>query len=85
MSHRITGMNDGQAFTANLNTAFLVIVASKWGVPVSTTHVSCGSLIGIGAVSGQGRWKMIVTIVLAWVATLPVAAVLGALCWTLLG
>ena len=85
MSHKITGMNDGQAFTANLNTAFLVIVASKWGVPVSTTHVSCGSLIGIGAASGQGRWKMIVTIVLAWVTTLPVAALLGALCWTLLG
>ncbi|MEM7626479.1 MAG: inorganic phosphate transporter [Planctomycetota bacterium] len=85
ISHKITGMNDGQAFTANLNTAFLVIVASKWGVPVSTTHVSCGSLIGIGAASGQGRWKMIVTIVLAWITTLPVAAVLGALCWTLLG
>lgn len=85
MSHKITGMNDGQAFTANLNTAFLVIVASKWGVPVSTTHVSCGSLIGIGAVSGRGRWKMIVTILLAWVTTLPVAAALGALFWMLLG
>ncbi|MEM8738947.1 MAG: inorganic phosphate transporter [Planctomycetota bacterium] len=85
MSHRITGMNDGQAFTANLNTAFLVIVASKWGVPVSTTHVSCGSLIGIGAASGRGRWRMIVTIVLAWITTLPVAAGLGALCWLALG
>ncbi|MEM6551628.1 MAG: inorganic phosphate transporter [Planctomycetota bacterium] len=85
MSHKITGMNDGQAFTANLNTAFLVIVASKWGVPVSTTHVSCGSLIGIGAASGRGRWKMIATIVAAWVTTLPVAAVLGAVCWWVLG
>ena len=84
MSHRITGMNDGQAFTANLNTAFLVIVASKWGVPVSTTHVSCGSLIGIGAVSGKGRWKMIGTILLAGVTTLPVAALIGAGCWWLL-
>ncbi|MEM1446814.1 MAG: inorganic phosphate transporter [Planctomycetota bacterium] len=85
MSHRITGMNDGQAFTANLNTAFLVIVASKWGVPVSTTHVSCGCLIGIGAASGRGHWKMIATIVAAWVTTLPVAAALGAGAWMLLG
>jgi PiT family inorganic phosphate transporter len=47
MSYRITGMNHGQGFTANLVTAFLVIFASKWGVPVSTTHVSCGSLLGL--------------------------------------
>ncbi|MEM9251667.1 MAG: inorganic phosphate transporter, partial [Planctomycetota bacterium] len=85
MSYHITGMNDGQAFTANLCTAFLVIVASKWGVPVSTTHVSCGSLIGIGAVNRQGRWKMIGTILMAWVITLPVAALLGAAAWQMIG
>ncbi|MEM1209288.1 MAG: inorganic phosphate transporter [Planctomycetota bacterium] len=85
MSYCITGMNDGQAFAANLSTAFLVIVASKWGVPVSTTHVSCGSLIGIGATNRQGRWKMIGTILLAWIVTLPVAALLGAAAWSVIG
>lgn len=84
MSEKITGMNDGQAFSANAVTAFLVIVASKWGVPVSTTHVSCGSLFGIGAVTGRGHWKMIATILLAWVTTLPVAAALGGGAWWLL-
>ena len=78
MSHRITGMNHGQGLTANLVTAALVIGASKLGVPVSTTHVSCGSLFGIGAASGQARWKMIGAIILAWVTTLPVAAALAA-------
>lgn len=78
MSHRITGMNPGQGFTANAITAFLVIVASNLGLPVSTTHVSCGSLFGIGAATGLARWKTIREILLAWVITLPVAGLLGA-------
>jgi len=84
MSTRITTMNDGQAFSANLTTAFLVIVASRWGLPVSTTHVSCGSLFGIGLLTKQGNSRVIGSIVLAWVTTLPVAALIGALSWILL-
>lgn len=79
MSEKITGMNHGQGFTANLTTSLLVLFASKFGMPVSTTHVSCGSLFGLGAVTGQARWKMVQTIALAWVATLPLAAGLAAL------
>ena len=84
MSHKITGMNDGQGFTANLVTAFMVIVASRLGMPVSTTHVSCGSLFGIGAANRRGHWKMIATVIAAWVTTLPVAAVVGGATWLLL-
>ena len=83
MSERITTMNHGQGFTANLVTALLVLNASRWGLPVSTTHVSCGSLFGLGAVTGQARWKMIRTIVLSWVATLPTAACLAAILYRL--
>ena len=79
MSHRITAMNPGQGFVANIVTGLLVIGASKLGLPVSTTHVSCGSLVGIGTATRQARWKMIGEILLAWVITLPVAALLGAL------
>ncbi|MBI3021055.1 MAG: inorganic phosphate transporter [Candidatus Omnitrophica bacterium] len=78
MSERITPMNHGQGFTANLVTAALVTVASQWGLPVSTTHVSCGSLFGLGAVTGRGRWTTIRSIVLSWVVTLPVAACFAA-------
>lgn len=84
MSHQITKMNHGQGFTANLITAFLVIVASQWGVPVSTTHVSCGSLFGIGLVNGTAKWKTISGILWAWILTLPIAAVLSAFCYFLL-
>lgn len=78
MSHRITGMNEDQAFSANLATALLVTTASGLGMPVSTTHVSVGAIFGIGLVSGQARWVSIVQIFLAWVTTMPVAGVLAA-------
>ncbi len=84
MSHRITGMNHGQGFTANFITAILVIFASKMGVPVSTTHVSCGSLFGIGLVNGKANWKIIGGIVSAWVLTLPVAAAVAGLSYFIL-
>lgn len=78
MSQKITVMNPGQGFTANLVTSGLVIAASPLGLPVSTTHVSCGALFGIGAATRQARWKMIAGIVLAWFCTLPLAGLLGA-------
>lgn len=77
MSHRVTEMNPGQGFTANLVTALLVIVASRFGLPVSTTHVSCGSLFGLGAATGQAHLSTIAHVVLAWVVTLPIAAALA--------
>ncbi len=78
MSRRITAMNHGQGFTANLVTAILVGGASVWGWPVSTTHVSCGALFGIGLVTHQARWRTVATILLAWVTTLPLAAAMAA-------
>ncbi len=78
MSHGVTDMNPGQGFTANAVTSLLVIGASTLGLPVSTTHVSCGALFGIGTVTRQARWHTIRHILLAWVITLPMAAVLAA-------
>ena len=68
------GYGSGASFSANLVTSFLVIFASKWGMPVSTTHVSCGALFAIGVANGQARWNVIRTILLAWLLTLPMAA-----------
>ncbi|MFV2067202.1 MAG: inorganic phosphate transporter [Pirellulales bacterium] len=53
-------------------------------MPVSTTHVSCGALFGIGTVTRQAAPKMIVTILMAWVTTLPLAATLGAISYLIL-
>ena len=78
VSKKITGMDPVHGLWANLVTSFLVILASKWGLPVSTTHVSCGALFGIGIANGQARWQMIRTILMAWLLTLPLAALLSA-------
>ena len=79
MSRNITPMNHGQGFSANLVTGLLVILASTKGLPVSTTHVSVGSLIGIGLVNGKADYSQIGKILLSWVLTLPIAAVLSGL------
>lgn len=79
MSQKITAMNPGQGLSANLITSALVMAASPLGLPLSTTHVSCGALFGIGAVTGQARWKTIGGIFAAWLITLPLAATLGAM------
>lgn len=78
MAHGVTEMSPGQGFAANMITGLLVVGASKFGMPVSTTHVSCGSLFGIGAVTQRAHWTTIGQILLAWVITLPVAGALGA-------
>ena len=78
MSRKITFMNPGQGFTANLVTAILVGLASPLKLPVSTTHVSVGALFGVGVVNRTARIKTILVILLAWVTTLPMAACLSA-------
>ena len=79
MSKRISRMNDGQALTANLVTACMVIVASRLGMPVSTTHVSVGAISGVGLIKGTADGRVIGAILLSWVLTLPVAAAMAAL------
>jgi PiT family inorganic phosphate transporter len=79
LGKKITAMNAGQAFTGNLVTSILVALGSIRSLPLSTTHVSCGALFGIGVVTGEARWKVIGQILLAWVTTLPIAALLAAL------
>lgn len=79
MSKKISKLNHGQGFTANLVTGILVIAASKFGLPVSTTHVSVGSIYGIGVVNGTANNKEIAKIGLSWLLTLPIAAVLSAI------
>ena len=76
MSKRITPMNHGQGFTANLIAAFLISLASLFSLPVSTTHVTCGSIFGIGQVSGRADWGVIRNILMSWVITLPISAIL---------
>lgn len=77
ISHKITSFNPGQGFASNLTTGILVILASTLGLPVSMTHVSVGSLFGIGLLTDQANVKTVIGIVLSWVITLPCAAAIA--------
>ena len=55
LGKKVTAMNPGQGFAASLVTAGLVATASLHSLPVSTTHVSVGSLLGIGVTTGQAK------------------------------
>lgn len=79
LGKKITGMNPGEGFAANVATALLVGTASYHSLPVSTTHVSVGSLVGIGMVTRKAHWKAVGEIVLSWMITLPCAALVAAL------
>jgi PiT family inorganic phosphate transporter len=75
LAFKVTRMDAGEGLGGNLVTAALVIAASRYGLPVSTTHVSTGALFGIAVANGSGRWAVIRTILLAWCFTLPTACV----------
>lgn len=77
MGKKVTQMNPGQAFTANLVTGLMVLLASRLGVPVSTTHVSCGSIFGIGISNKNIDLKVLSHIILAWITTLPLGFMFG--------
>jgi PiT family inorganic phosphate transporter len=83
MSRRITSMDPVPACLANLVSAVLLVAACNWGLPVSTTHVSCGALFGLGLATGKARWEQIVIILLSWVAIFPAAGFLGWLSYRL--
>lgn len=82
MSKKITPLNPGQGFTANLVTSALVILASRFGLPVSTTHVSVGSLFGIGLITREANRRVVSGILISWLLTLPIAAILSAVIYT---
>jgi PiT family inorganic phosphate transporter len=82
LSHEITPMIPSQGLVANLATSGLVIAASRYGLPVSTTHVSTGAIFGIGGGEGSLNRRTVAQILTAWVVTLPFAAgTAAALMW----
>ncbi len=77
MSRRLNQMDPPQGLSANLITAGLVLCASGFGLPVSTTHVSVGSIAGVGLTTGTTDLGVLRNVLLSWVATLPMAAIIA--------
>lgn len=72
-------MHPASGFTAELSSAAIVMLATLMGLPVSSTHILVGAVLGIGLVNHNANWKLMKPIALAWVITLPSAAILSVL------
>ncbi|WP_420912987.1 inorganic phosphate transporter [Campylobacter blaseri] len=76
---KLTKMHPASGFSAELSAASVVMIASILGLPVSSTHILIGAVLGIGVVNAQTNWKLMKPIMLAWVITLPAAATLSSI------
>ena len=86
LAEKVTRMDHAEGLSANLTTSSLVLISGTLGLPVSTTHVSSSAIIGIGLLKGLNalRWTTVRDMALAWVVTLPAAALLASLAYLIL-
>ena len=79
LAENVTPMDHSEGLSANLATSSIVLTAATIGLPVSTTHVSSSAIIGIGLLKNWRtiQWSTVRDIVLAWMITLPGAALLA--------
>jgi PiT family inorganic phosphate transporter len=80
MGSKITRLRPVQGFCAETAGAATLYLATSLGIPVSTTHTITGAIIGVGAARRVSavRWGIAASILIAWVVTLPAAALIGA-------
>lgn len=81
MGSRITRLKPVQGFCAETAGAATLYLATSLGVPVSTTHTITGAIMGVGSARRLSavRWGIAGSIMIAWVVTLPAAALIGAI------
>lgn len=77
VGHGLTQMHPASGFAAELSAAVVVLTASAFGLPVSSTHILIGAILGVGIVNRAANWKLMKPIGLAWLVTLPAAAAIG--------
>jgi len=78
---KITELTPSRGFCAELAAATTVVIASRTGLPVSTTHILVGSVLGVGLARGVGALdlRVVLNIIISWVVTLPAGAIMAML------
>jgi len=78
---RITELTPSRGFCAELAAATTVVIASRTGLPVSTTHILVGSVLGVGMARGLGALdlRVVLNIIVSWLVTLPAGAIMAML------
>ncbi len=86
MGTRITKLRPVGGFCAETGGAMVILLATKFGIPVSTTHTITGAIVGVGATNRLSavRWGLASRIVWAWVVTIPASALMAAISYKLL-
>jgi len=86
MGMRITKLKPFGGFAAETAGGITLLMASHFGIPVSTTHTITGAIVGVGASKRMSavRWGVAGRIVWAWVLTIPMAAAMAALSYAIL-
>jgi PiT family inorganic phosphate transporter len=81
MGQRITKIRPFEGFGAELSSAITIFGSTHLGIPVSTTHIITGSIIGVGARKGLSavKWGVTKKIFWAWILTIPVSALIGSI------
>jgi PiT family inorganic phosphate transporter len=83
MGQKITKLKPVGGFCAETGGAMTLLMASYWGIPVSTTHTITGAIVGVGAAQKASavRWGVAGNIVWAWIFTIPASAFMAAVAW----
>ena len=86
VGENIISLVPSTGFCAEIATATTILLASRIGLPVSTSHTLVGSIVGIGLWKNRASvdWSTVRSILLAWIVTLPSAAILGAIVFQIL-
>ena len=83
MGHKIFKMEPIHGFAAETSASLVIMSASMFGAPISTTHVISSAIMGVGSSKriSAVRWKVAGNMAFAWVLTIPASAIVGALCF----
>jgi len=77
---KITEVTAPKAFCINFSATLVVLLATRLGIPISTTHASVGAVVGVGLAGGVKNvdWKIMAKVLTSWIMTLPIVAITAA-------
>ena len=78
LSKKISSVDKSDVLLTNIVVGTLVLGASELGLPVSTTQVAVGAMMGNGIVNNSANWQTIKMILMAWLLTLPLSTIVSA-------
>lgn len=75
---KLANIRPTTGFSAELGASIVILLATQFGIPVSSTHTLIGAILGIGVYNKNANWMMMKPIGLAWIVTLPAAGIMAA-------